>query len=104
VRAPIDHDWRGFAVSAAIGLVGAAMVLVGLSGILGCGSAPSVLEQAETTSYGATQLLCVAAADTKAHADSCRDQIKEYWCSPDSGPLAEAGACRDVTLSAGARP
>ena len=101
---PIDYDWRGFAVSAALGLVGAVMVLVGLSGMLGCGAAPSVLEQAETASYGGNQLVCVASADTKAHADSCRDQIKSYWCAPDGGPLAATGACRDVTLSTGVRP
>jgi len=74
--------------------VRALALLAFLASCLGCsGSQTTTLyNEGNVAAYAAEQIECVQLAATRGQADSCRDAIKENWCSPGR-PLAEAGAC-----------
>lgn len=70
------------------------LALLALLGSYGCSgaTAATVTSEGNVATYAAQQIECVTLAATRGQADSCRDQIREVWCSPGA-PLAEAGAC-----------
>ena len=94
---PIDYDWRGFAVSAALGLVGAAMVVTGLA----CGAAPTPAQGADLSGWGAADQFCTARAADRAQDDACRDMLRKLFCA-DGGDLNSG--CAHVRMSDGGVP
>ena len=96
-REPLDHSWRGMAVAAALGLVGAAMVVTGLA----CGAAPTPAQGAELGAWGTADGFCTARATTRAQDDACRDMLRKLFCA-DGGDLNSG--CAHVRMSDGGAP